>query len=92
MFILEKRQLQGELNEISAKVSLRACGQFGPITFNYLLSHPFNYSFCLLLQWNNNILEYLVCLLLIKFAIYLWQIFSPIIFLRLNTNHIRQWP
>lgn len=81
VFILEKRWLQGELNEISAKVSLRAQGQFGPITFNYLLSHPFNYSFRLLLQWNNNILEDLVCLLLIKFAIYLQQIFSLIIFL-----------
>lgn len=94
VFILEKRWLQGELNEISAKVSLRAQGQFGPITFNYLRSHPFNYSFSLLLQWNNNILEDLVCLLLIKFAICLQQIFSLIIFFYflLNTNHKGQWP
>lgn len=49
--------------------------------FNYLLSHPFSYSFGLLLHWNNNILEDLVCLLLIKIAVYLQQICSLIILL-----------
>lgn len=55
--------------------------------FNYLLTDLFIYSFYLLLQWKNNILEELVCLILIIFAIYLQEIYSLIIFVIKHKSH-----